>query len=60
MEPGDTVVFHSLYRREDGEIACRTADSYLGIEPNAIAGYSHRLYDREVRRSLGNLGYDRP
>ena len=54
MEPGDTVVFHSLYR-EDEEIACRTADSYLGIEPNAIAETLTGLYDRKVRRSLGSL-----
>ena len=49
----DKVVFHSLYRA-DGEIACQTADTYLGIHPNAIAEAFDDLYDREVKRSLGD------
>ena len=47
----DKIVFHSLYRA-DGEIVCQTADTYLGIHPNAIAEAFDDLYDREVRRSL--------
>ena len=47
----DKIIFHSLYRA-DGEIACQTADTYLGIHPNAIAEAFDDLYDREVRRSL--------
>ena len=41
--------------RRKGHIACRTADSFLGIEPNAIADAFGDLYDREVKRSLGHL-----
>lgn len=49
---GDKLAFHSLYHRDDGEIANRTVDSYLDIYPNAIAEAFDDLYDREVRRSL--------
>lgn len=48
----DQVAFHSLYREEDGEIACRTTDSYLDIHPNAIAETFTNLYDRDIERSL--------
>jgi energy-coupling factor transporter ATP-binding protein EcfA2 len=52
----DKVAFHSLYRsQKTGEISCRTADAFLGIEPNAIADAFGDLYDREVKRSLGHL-----
>ena len=49
---GDKIVFHSLHRDDDGEIACRTTGAYLDIHPNAIAEAFDDLYDREVRRSL--------
>lgn len=49
---GDKLVFHSLYHRDDGEIASRTVDTYLNIHPNAIAEAFDDLYDREVRRSM--------
>ncbi len=53
----DKIAFHSLYREpESGEIAFHTADTYLGIHPNAIAEAFTDLYDREVKRSLGGLG----
>ena len=51
----DQIAFHSLYRTEKGDIACRTADNFLGIEPNAIADAFGDLYDREVKRNLGHL-----
>ena len=54
-QDNDQIAFHSLYRTEKGHIACRTADSFLGIEPNAIADAFGDLYDREVKRSLGHL-----
>lgn len=58
METKDKVGFHSLYRegRNKNEIACHTADNYLGIHPNAIAETFTGLYDREVDRSLKNHG----
>jgi len=52
----DEVVFHSLHKKkENGEIACRSTDSFLEIDPNAIADTFDDLYDREVERSLGVL-----
>ena len=51
----DQIAFHSLYKAETGEIDCRTTDSFLGIEPNAILDTFGDLYDREVERSLGDL-----
>ena len=51
----DAVAFHSLYRDETGEIACHTAENYLGIHPNAIAEAFTDLYDREIERSLGGV-----
>ena len=55
MEPSDKVAFHALDGSEEGEIVCRTASSYLDIEPNAIAKTFTKLYDRKIRNSLGNL-----
>ena len=49
---GDKLVFHSLYHRDDDEIASQTVDTYLNIHPNAVAEAFDNLYDREVRRSL--------
>ena len=52
----DKVAFHALYKPEGtGEIACRTTNSFLDIDPNAIADTFDSLYDREVERSLGDL-----
>lgn len=52
----DEVAFHSLYRDDETDtIACNTANSYLGIYPNAIADTFTDLYDREIERSLGHL-----
>ena len=55
MTEEDAVAFHSLYRDEDGEIACRTTGQYLHIHPNAINEAFDDLYDRQIQRSLGGL-----
>ena len=56
-EKDDKVAFHSLYRRDDnGEIACRSVNTYLDIHPNTIAEAFTDLYDREVKRSLAGHG----
>ena len=49
----DELVFHSLYRDDNGEIARQTTHTYLDIHPNTIAEAFTDLYDREVERSLG-------
>ncbi len=55
MTEEDAVAFHSLYREDDGEIACRTTGRYLDIHPNAIDEAFDDLYDRQIQRSLGGL-----
>ena len=54
MTEEDAVAFHSLYRDEDGEIACRTTGHYLDIRPNAIDEAFTDLYDRQIERSFGS------
>ena len=56
QESGDEIVFHSLHRRvETGEIACSSTDAFLEIDPNAISDTFDDLYDREVKRSMGDV-----
>jgi len=55
MTEEDAVAFHSLYRDEEGEIACHTTSRYLEISPNAIDEAFDDLYDRQIQRSLGGL-----
>ena len=55
----DAVVFHSLYRDDDGEIACRSTHHYLDIRPNAIDATFTDLYDREIERSIRGIKNDR-
>jgi len=51
----DKVLFHSLYREEDTkEIRYSSTDKYLQIHPNAIADTFTDLYNREIKRSVGN------
>jgi predicted ATPase len=52
MTEEDQVAFHSLYRDETGEIACRTTGQYLDIHPNAIGEAFDDLYDRQIERSM--------
>ena len=54
MTEEDAVAFHSLYRDESGEIACRTTGHYLDIRPNAIDEAFTDLYDRQIERSFGS------
>ena len=52
----DNVNFHSLYRDEEsGEIFGNTTSNYLDIHPNAITDTFNDLYDREIKRSVGDL-----
>ena len=49
----DHVAYHALYRDETGEVICKSTDSYLDIDPNAIADAFSDVYDLEIQRSLG-------
>lgn len=51
----DKIRYLSLYRDESGAISANTSDSYLGVDPNAIAGTFSDLYDRELTRSVGGI-----
>ena len=52
----DEVSFHSLYRDdESGDVVCNTTPNYLDIHPNAITDTFNDLYDREIKRSIGDL-----
>ncbi len=51
----DKIAYHSLYRNQNGQIECDTASRYLDIHPNAIADAFTDLYDREVKRTLGDI-----
>lgn len=54
-QKGDQVVFHSFYRDESsGRIRVSTAREYLAIHPNVIQETFLDLYDRDVRRELGD------
>lgn len=55
----DQVMFHSLYRKEGNNnegVVCSTASGFHDINPDLIADTFTDLYDRQVRRSLGDLG----
>ena len=53
----DKLRFHSLYRnkeRDDVEVA--STDNYLNISPNTIDDTFGSIVDREISKSMGNLG----
>lgn len=50
----DRILFHSLYRDDDtGEIKRHSTSEYLEIHPNAISDTFADLYNRDVKRALG-------
>jgi energy-coupling factor transporter ATP-binding protein EcfA2 len=52
----DKVVFHSIFRNENGAIAISSASNYLDINPNAIDDTFGGFIDREIEKSMGRLG----
>lgn len=54
-QKNDQIRYLSLFREESGAVSANASDSYLGVDPNAIAGTFDDLYDRELRRSLGGI-----
>lgn len=53
----DHLIFHSLFRDTDsGEIKAATTPSYLDISPNAIDDTFGSFVDREIEKSMGDLG----
>lgn len=51
----DEIRYLSLFRDESQAVVAKASDSYLGVDPNAIAATFSDLYDRELRRSLGGV-----
>lgn len=51
----DQIRYLSLFRDETEAVSAKASDSYLGVDPNAIAGTFNDLYDREIKRSLGDF-----
>ena len=49
----DEIAYHALHHEEKGNLLCRTTNSYLDIDPNAIADAFSDVYDLEIQRSLG-------
>lgn len=51
----DQIRYLSLFRDETEAVVAKASDSYLGVDPNAIAATFSDLYDRELKRSLGGI-----
>jgi ABC-type ATPase involved in cell division len=51
----DSVRYLSLFRNSSGAVTVKASESYLGVDPNAIAATFSDLYDREIDRSLGGI-----
>jgi len=49
----DKIRYLSLFRDESGAVSAHASASYLGLDPNDIAGTFNDLYDREIMRSIG-------
>ncbi len=56
-EKEDKIEYHSLFRnKETNEIKISSTDIYLNISPNAIDDTFGSFVDREIERSMGDLG----
>lgn len=51
----DQIRYLSLYRDESQDVVVSASDSYLNIDPNAIVATFSNLYDRELKRNLGDM-----
>ena len=57
MTAHDSVSFHSLYRDEtDEELRCESASRPFELQHSLISEAFMSLYDREIERSIGNVG----
>lgn len=54
-QENDSVRYISLYRDESKAVVAHASDTYTDIDPNAIAATFSSLYDRELKRNLGEL-----
>jgi ABC-type histidine transport system ATPase subunit len=56
LKPDDKILFHSLYREQDGKIKVSSTGNYLEINPNAIDDTFGGFIEREITKSMGRLG----
>jgi predicted ATP-dependent endonuclease of OLD family len=56
MEKSDEIMFHSLYKNQDGRIGISGTKNYLDINPNTIDDTFGGFIDREIEKSMGRLG----
>lgn len=54
-QPADAIRYLSLFRGDSVEVSANASDSYLGVDPNAVASTFSDLYDRELTRSLESI-----
>ena len=52
---GDAIRYISLFRNEEKAVEATASDTYTGIDPNALVGTFSDLYDRELKRGLGDI-----
>ena len=50
----DQVLYHALHQDSDGNLACNSTGTYVGIHPNTIDEAFGAIYDSEVTRNLGD------
>lgn len=55
QQSNDQIRYLSLFRDDTEAISASASDSYLGVNPNAIAATFSNLYDRELSRSFGGI-----
>ncbi|MEO5349260.1 MAG: AAA family ATPase [Magnetococcus sp. YQC-3] len=51
----DQIRYLSLFHDASAVVMAKASDSYLDVDPNAIAATFDSLYDRELKRSLGGI-----
>ena len=51
----DNVLYHVLYRNDDGEIEHSSTDNLDELSPNAIDSTYSRILDDEIQKGLANL-----
>jgi predicted ATPase len=56
LHESDNIIFQSLYKDQDGKIAVSSTGSYLDIHPNTIDDTFGGFVDREIKKSMGELG----
>ena len=56
MKPADKINYHALYQNDEGQIELNSTEDYLKIHPNAIDDAYADLIDKDIARSMGDLG----